>query len=43
LANNELALRLENVEKNAQFGQSLQSFDWEADLVQEMIQVKANL
>ncbi len=43
LTNNDLALRLENVEKTAQFGKQLQHFDWEADLVQEMIQVKANL
>lgn len=43
IANNDLALKLENIEKNAQFNKNLQNYDWEADLVQEMINVKANL
>lgn len=43
IANNDLALKLENFEKNAQFNKNLQNYDWEADLVQEMINVKANL
>jgi hypothetical protein len=43
LASSELALRLENAENGAQWQQQQPSFDWEAELVQEMIQVKANL
>lgn len=43
LTSSELALRLENADKGAQWQQQQPSFDWEAELVQEMIQVKANL
>jgi hypothetical protein len=43
IANNDFSLKLENAEKNTQFNKNLQSYDWEADLVQEMINVKANL
>lgn len=42
LANSDLALRLENAERSAQTGPAA-AWDWEADLVQEMIQVRANL
>lgn len=42
IANNDLLIKIESLEKN--ISQTLpQKFDWEADLVQEMIAVKSNL
>lgn len=43
ISNNDLALRLESADRNTQFNKELQNFDWEAELVQEMVRVKANL
>jgi hypothetical protein len=43
VANNELLIKLDHADKNTTHNSEPQKFDWEADLVQEMIAVKSNL
>jgi DNA repair exonuclease SbcCD ATPase subunit len=43
ILNNDLSLKMESLEKNVHHNNNYQNYDWEADLVQEMIAVKANL